>query len=125
MKIIARAIYSNPPVHGARIVSTVLSDPALKQKWLGEIRDMSGRIIKMRQALKDGLKEAGSTKNWDHITKQIGMFSYTGLTPSQCDYMTAKHNVYLTRNGRISMAGVTSKNVKALAKAMHEASQQP
>jgi aspartate aminotransferase len=124
LKIVARAIYSNPPVHGARVVSIILSDPVLRSKWREEIKEMSGRIIKMREVLKQNLKEAGSTKNWDHITDQIGMFSYTGLTPEQCDFLTAKHHVYLTRNGRISMAGVTSKNVKRLAQAMHEASQQ-
>lgn len=124
LKIIARAIYSNPPIHGARIVSSILSDAALQSKWKEEIKEMSGRIIKMRQLLKQHLIEAGSTKNWDHITNQIGMFSYTGLTPEQCDYLTAKHHVYLTRNGRISMAGVTSKNVKRLAEGIHDASLQ-
>jgi len=119
IKIVARAIYSNPPIHGARIVSTVLGDPKLKQMWLGEIRDMSGRIIKMRALLKDNLKQVGSKRNWDHITNQIGMFSYTGVTGEQCDVLTNKYHVYLTRNGRISMAGVTSKNVKYLAEAFH------
>jgi len=123
LKIVARAMYSNPPIYGARIVSTVLGDPKLYKMWRGEIKTMADRIIKMRQLLKDNLKKAGSTRNWDHITNQIGMFSYTGLTPAQCDYITQKHHVYLTRNGRISMAGVTTKNVEYLAKAMHDATQ--
>jgi len=121
LKIIARAIYSNPPIQGARLVSIVLGDPQLKAKWHDEIRIMAGRIISMRQLLKESLKTAGSVKNWDHITNQIGMFSYTGLTGEQCDFVTEKYHVYLTRNGRISMAGVTTKNVEHLAKAIHEA----
>jgi len=121
LKILARGIYSSPPIHGARIVSVILGDAKLQAQWRGEIKTMANRIISVRQLLKDHLKKAGSKKNWDHITNQIGMFSYTGLTPEQVDYMTAKHHVYLTRNGRISMAGVTTKNVEYLAKAIHDA----
>lgn len=122
LKIIARAIWSNPPVHGARIVSTILNDQKLTSMWKDEIREMSGRIIKMRELLKTGLAKAGSKKNWDHVTSQIGMFSYTGLTPAQCDALTEKHHIYLTKNGRISMAGVTSSNVEYLANAIHDVS---
>jgi aspartate aminotransferase len=94
-------MYSNPPLHGARIVNAVLSDPQLKAMWQGEIKTMAERIIKMRTLLRDGLAKAGSKRNWEHITNQIGMFSYTGMTPDQCDAITKKHEVYLTRNGRI------------------------
>lgn len=120
LKIIARAIYSNPPLHGARIVDTILDDPSLKATWQSEIEMMSNRIIRMRELLKENLVKAGSTLNWDHITNQIGMFSYTGVTPEQCDILTNKHHIYLTRNGRISMAGVTSGNVEKLAFALHD-----
>lgn len=121
IKMIARAIYSNPPVHGARIVSTILKDPELKGMWQDEIRQMSGRINKMRVLLKDNIIKAGSKHNWDHITNQIGMFSFTGATKEQCEAMTKNHEVYLTSNGRISMAGVTTGNVEHLANALHEA----
>lgn len=121
LQIIARAAYSNPPVHGARIVETILNDEALKSQWQGEIKEMSGRIIDMRALLKQNLSDVGSKLNWDHITNQIGMFSYTGLTKAQCEHMTSKHHIYLTMNGRISMAGVTTKNAGALAEAMHDA----
>jgi len=124
LKIIARAIYSNPPLHGARIVATVLNDPKLKAMWQTEIEQMSGRIIKMRTLLRDNLKNVGSKKNWDHITNQIGMFSYTGVTPEQCDVLTNKYHIYLTRNGRISMAGVNTGNVRYLAEAFHAVTKQ-
>merc|ERR1719510_749955 len=119
LKIVARAMYSNPPVHGARIVDEILSDPKLTAQWKGEVRDMAHRIIKMRTMLKDGLKAEGSTLNWDHITDQIGMFCYTGMTGEQVDALAKDWHIYMTRNGRISMAGVTSGNVGYLAKAMH------
>jgi len=121
LKILIRPMYSNPPLHGARIVSTILADQQLNTKWRGEVEKMAKRIISMRQALVDNLKALGSKKDWSHITKQIGMFAYTGLKPEQVEKMTKEHHVYLTKNGRISIAGITSQNVKHLATAMHEA----
>lgn len=81
---------------------------------------MANRIISMRTMLKDGLKKEGSSLNWDHITDQIGMFCYTGMKPNQVERLTKDFSVFLTKDGRISMAGVTTKNVGYLAKAMHE-----
>lgn len=124
LRICARSIYSSPPLHGARIVQTILDDADLTQMWHDEIKLMSGRIIDMRDQLKAEIIAAGSTKNWDHITNQIGMFSYTGMSVEQCEYLTDNYHVYLTSNGRISMAGVTSENVKHLAAGIHAATQQ-
>ncbi len=122
LKILIRPMYSNPPVFGAKIVQTILEDPALYALWLREVKTMADRIIGMRTALTQSLKTAGSTRNWSHISKQIGMFCYTGLTPQQVDRLAAEHSVYLTRNGRISIAGITPSNVEYLANAMHAVS---
>merc|ERR1712045_977044 len=119
LKIVARAIYSNPPLHGARIVEEILTDAALTQQWKDEVRDMAERIIKMRTMLKAGLKEEGSTMDWEHVTDQIGMFTFSGMSGEQVDALAKDWHIYMTRNGRISMAGVTSGNVGYLAKAMH------
>jgi aspartate aminotransferase len=120
LKILVRPMYSNPPVQGARIVQTILSDPQLTAQWRTEVDKMAKRIQGMRQSLVDNLKSLGSKKDWSHITNQIGMFSYTGLKPEQVDVMTKEFHVYLVRNGRISIAGITPHNVGHLAKAMHE-----
>ncbi|KAJ4982026.1 hypothetical protein NE237_032863 [Protea cynaroides] len=117
---IARPMYSNPPVHGAQIVPTILGDPDLKNLWLQEVKGMADRIIGMRTALKENLEKLGSSLSWQHITDQIGMFCYSGLTPEQVDRLTNEFHIYMTRNGRISMAGVTTGNVGYLANAIHE-----
>mmetsp|Transcript_11054 Transcript_11054/g.23422 ORF Transcript_11054/g.23422 Transcript_11054/m.23422 type:complete len:87 (-) Transcript_11054:612-872(-) len=83
---------------------------------------MADRINLMRTLLKDKLAEVGSTKNWDHITKQIGMFAYSGLSSDQVMAMRENHHVYCTADGRISMAGVTSGNVDYIANAIHDVS---
>ena len=61
--------------------------------------------------------DAGS---WDHITDQIGMFTYTGLNEKQCEQMISKHHIYLVKNGRISMPGLNSKNVEYMALSMKD-----
>jgi len=120
LKILIRPMYSNPPKFGAKIVSTILNDAKLYPQWQKEVKGMADRIISMRAKLVKGLKDVGSNRDWKHITDQIGMFCFSGLTPEQVDLMASKHHVYMTRNGRISMAGVTSKNVDYLAKAMYD-----
>lgn len=119
IKILIRPMYSNPPIHGARVVAEILGDAALKAEWLQDVKAMADRIISVRTTLRQNLKDLGSQKNWQHITDQIGMFCFTGMTPEQSDRLVKDFSVYLTRDGRISMAGVTSKNVGYLAEAMH------
>lgn len=74
----------------------------------------------MRASLRKHLEDLGSTKNWNHITDQIGMFCYTGLTSEQVDRLREEYHVYCTSDGRISIAGITSENVEYLARAFHE-----
>ncbi|KAK5136009.1 hypothetical protein LTR08_004263 [Meristemomyces frigidus] len=120
IKIIVRPLYSNPPVHGARIASTILNDPALNKQWLGEVKGMAERIITMRALLKENLEKLGSKQKWDHITDQIGMFAYTGLTAAEMTKLAEEHSVYATKDGRISVAGITSENVGRLAESIYK-----
>merc|ERR1711934_1332905 len=120
LDIIIRNLYSNPPKHGANIVKTVLSDPALYQEWRDELMAMSLRIQDMRKVLLEELTNLGTPGDWTHITSQIGMFSFTGLSPEQSKAMVEKHHIYMLGNGRISMAGVTSGNVKYIAAAIDD-----
>ncbi|XP_055542365.1 aspartate aminotransferase, mitochondrial [Wyeomyia smithii] len=119
IKILIRPMYSNPPIHGARLVTEILSDSNLRQEWLKDVKLMADRIISVRSTLQNNLKKLGSSRNWQHITDQIGMFCFTGMNQQQCERLTKDFSVYLTKDGRISMAGVTSKNVDYLAEAIH------
>ena len=120
IKILVRPMYSNPPIHGARIASEILNSAALKQQWLGEVQGMAERIMQMRALLQRHLEQLGSAHDWSHITAQIGMFAYTGLQAAQMQQLAAQHSVYATKDGRISVAGITSANVARLAEAMHQ-----
>jgi len=120
IKIIIRPMYSNPPSHGARIAEKILNNAQLNEQFLADVKGMADRIITMRTQLRAGIEGRGNANNWKHITEQIGMFCFTGLSPEQVAELTAKHHVYLTKDGRISVAGVSSKNVDYLANAIHE-----
>ncbi|XP_070506099.1 aspartate aminotransferase, mitochondrial [Chironomus tepperi] len=120
LKILIRPMYSNPPIHGARIVSTILSTPELRSEWLGDVKGMADRIISIRSKLRSTLENLGSKRNWQHITDQIGMFCFTGMNAEQSTRLSNEFSIYLTKDGRISMAGVTTKNVEYLAHGIHE-----
>eukprot|EP00741_Cyanophora_paradoxa_P002613 tig00000615_g2535.t1 len=120
LKTIVRPMYSSPPVHGARIASAILGDKALFGEWEVELKGMADRIIAMREALRGELVANGAPGTWDHIVDQIGMFSFTGLNTAQVERMINTHHVHMTKDGRISMAGVNTKNVAYLAAAMKD-----
>ncbi|KAJ1340924.1 hypothetical protein BSLG_004397 [Batrachochytrium salamandrivorans] len=113
-----RAGYSNPPAFGARIVSLVLNTPAMYQEWMGELKGMADRIISMRFSLYETLLELKTPGTWKHIIDQIGMFSFTGLTLAQVQLLRQKNHIYMTDNGRISMAGLNTGNVRRFAEAV-------
>lgn len=118
LAILQRSEISNPPIYGARIASIVLNDPALFAEWQENLRTMSGRIIDMRKRLRAKLEELKTPGQWNHITDQIGMFSFTGLTEPQVLKLRSDYHIYMTKNGRISMAGLNSKNVDYVATAI-------
>uniref|UniRef100_H2YRC9 Aspartate aminotransferase n=1 Tax=Ciona savignyi TaxID=51511 RepID=H2YRC9_CIOSA len=120
VELIVRAMYSNPPNHGARIVATTLSNPALKQEWLDNLHTMASRIKAMRHLLHSKLRSKGTPGNWDHIITQIGMFSYTGLNASQVEFLRKRH-IYLLSSGRINMCGITTSNIDYLVESIHDA----
>jgi aspartate aminotransferase, mitochondrial len=121
LKSIVRPMYSSPPKHGALIVKQVLQDNTLQQQYLTECRHMALRMQDMRSRLVLELSTAGSKLDWSHLHRQIGMFAYTGhLTATMCDRLTNDHAIYLTRDGRISLAGLNENNLARVAAAIHQ-----
>lgn len=119
LAILQRSEISNPPAYGARIASLVLNDPALFKEWEANLRTMAGRIIDMRKELRSKLEQLnGKEGSWKHITDQIGMFSFTGLNEPQVLQIRKDAHVYMTKNGRMSMAGLNTSNVEYVANAV-------
>jgi len=115
-------MYSNPPIHGARIVDIILSDPGLTADWHNELLLMSGRMQEMRKGLRGKLEALGNKNDWSHVTSQIGMFAYTGLNQDQVNELREKHHIYMTMDGRISIAGLNTGNLDYIAEKFHEVS---
>jgi aromatic-amino-acid transaminase len=118
LKATVRRNYSNPPMHGAHIVAKVLTDPELRPMWEAEVIAMRDRIRAMRRALFEVLSAKLPGRDFNYFLTQKGMFSYTGLSPEQCDRLREDHAVYLVRSGRMCVAGLNSRNVEATAQAM-------
>ncbi|KAH1057196.1 hypothetical protein J1N35_035261 [Gossypium stocksii] len=121
LKLVIRPMYSNPPIHGASIAMTILKNSDMYNEWKIELKAMADRIISMRKQLFDALSAKGTPGDWSHIIKQIGMFTFTGLNSDQVAFMTKEYDIYMTSDGRISMAGLSSKTVPHLADAIHAA----
>lgn len=118
VKSTIRGNYSNPPAHGALIVSTILGDTELKLLWETELTEMRERIAKMRSLFVETLKNEGVSQDFSFISKQNGMFSFSGLTKEQVAQLKDEHAVYIVGSGRISVAGMTKENMPVICKAI-------
>ena len=118
LKIAIRTNYSNPPTHGAQIVATVLTTPELRAQWELELAGMRLRIREMRTTLVAKLKAAGVQQDMSFVTRQQGMFSYTGLNKEQMLRLRQEFGIYGVDSGRICVAALNSQNIDAVAQAI-------
>jgi aspartate/tyrosine/aromatic aminotransferase len=121
VKRIIRVNYSNPPAHGGRVVETVLRDTALRKQWESEVAQMRERIKAMRTALVEGLHKRKVAEDLSFISRQNGMFSYSGLTDTQVKFLREQKSVYMVTGGRMNVAGITTSNITYLCDAIAEA----
>lgn len=113
-----RANYSNPPAHGAAIVTTVLDDPDLCAEWQAELQGMCRRIRQMRQLFVETLATKGVQRDLSFVSRRRGMFSFSGLTPQQVQELREEHSVYVVGDGRVNVAGMTEANMDVLCQAI-------
>ncbi|MFP3019205.1 MAG: amino acid aminotransferase [Arsenophonus sp.] len=118
IKSIIRANYSNPPSHGASIVTKILSDESLKKEWIKELTNMRQRIQKMRQLFVSTLQEKDAKQDFTFISKQNGTFSFSGLNKDQIKQLREKHAIYTISSGRINIAALTLENMIPLCTAI-------
>jgi aromatic-amino-acid transaminase len=113
-----RANYSNPPAHGGLIVSTILANAELRQEWEAELTEMRERIAEMRTLFVDSLQAEGVEQDFSFISRQNGMFSFSGLNKQQVARLKDEFAIYIVGSGRISVAGLTKNNMPAVCKAI-------
>ncbi|MGL6027217.1 MAG: aminotransferase class I/II-fold pyridoxal phosphate-dependent enzyme, partial [Vibrio sp.] len=114
VKAIIRSIYSNPPAHGAAVVTYILNNPALRAEWEAEVTEMRERIQEMRTLFVKTLQQVGVDADFSFIERQNGMFSFSGLSQAQVARLKAEFAIYIVGSGRISVAGMTKSNMLPL-----------
>lgn len=120
LKRVIRTNYSNPPTHGAQVVTLVLTTPSLRALWEEELAGMRMRIKEMRIVLQARLAAAGVRQDMSFITRQRGMFSYSGLGPDQMRRLRSEFGIYGVDSGRICVAALNSKNIDRVVAALVE-----
>ncbi|HZP91432.1 MAG TPA: amino acid aminotransferase [Burkholderiales bacterium] len=118
LKRTVRTNYSNPPTHGGQIVATVLNSAELRGIWEQELAQMRERIRDMRSRLVERIRSRLPGVDFGFVTRQRGMFSYSGLTRSQVQRLREEFSVYAIETGRICVAALNSRNIDYVADAV-------
>ena len=118
LRKIARGIYSMPPDHGAAIVARILSDSKLNADWRNELDAMRNRMLTLRHTFAAALAKTCNAEVGNAIDKQRGMFSMLPLKPEAVDKLREQNHIYMTRDGRINIAGISLDSIDYLATAV-------
>jgi aromatic-amino-acid transaminase len=118
LKRVVRTNYSNPPVHGGQVVAIALSTPELRQMWEDELAAMRVRIREMRELMVSKLKAKTPAHDFSFVTKQRGMFSYSGLTKAQVERLRTEFSIYAVDTGRICVAPLNHENIDRVVEAI-------
>ncbi|KII74020.1 Aspartate aminotransferase, cytoplasmic [Thelohanellus kitauei] len=121
LTVMIRNMYSNPPNHGASVAEKILNNEKYFEEWKTEVEIMYKRISEMRSGLAKRLEELKTPGDWSFLTRQRGLFSYTGLNKEQIQYMEKEHGVFMPISGRINVSGLTVECLDHVATAIHDA----
>ncbi|GAB4385736.1 amino acid aminotransferase [Albidovulum sp.] len=113
-----RQNFSFPPDHGARLVTIILGDPALRADWQAELEEVRLGMLALRRQLAEALQEAAGSDRFGFIAQHRGMFSRLGATPEQVERLKREHGIYLVGDSRLNIAGLNARTVPILARAV-------
>jgi aspartate aminotransferase len=116
--VVARAIWSMPPDHGAAVVDTILSSQELTTLWHQELKEMCDRINGLRTVVASSMKDAGIAQSFDFMTGEKGMFSFLGISPEQVATLKRDYSIYMVSSSRINVAGLNSNNLLYFVESM-------
>ncbi len=118
LNFLNRQNYSFPPDHGARLVTMILGDAALRADWMAELEEVRENMLALRRALSDALRQATNSDRFDFVAHHRGMFSRLGLTETQVNTLRDDHGIYMVGDSRINIAGLNARTVPILATAV-------
>ena len=113
-----RQNYSFPPDHGARLVTMILTDPALRAEWEAELEEVRLGMLKLREGLAAELQRLSGSDRFGFLAQHRGMFSRLGATPEQVERLKTEHGIYMVGDSRLNIAGLNATTVPILAKAV-------
>jgi aromatic-amino-acid transaminase len=113
-----RQNYSFPPDHGARLVTMILADPALRADWQAELEEVRLNMLSLRRSLAHELRRATNSDRYDFVAHHRGMFSRLGLSEAQVMELRDRFGVYMVGDSRINIAGLNARTVPILAAAI-------
>ncbi|WP_170469870.1 aromatic amino acid transaminase [Ruegeria arenilitoris] len=113
-----RQNYSFPPDHGARVVTTILNDEALRADWKAELEEIRLSMLGLRQRLADELQRLSGSDRFGFVAQHRGMFSRLGAAPELVEKLRADHGIYMVGDSRLNIAGLNANTVPILAKAI-------
>ncbi|WP_419740652.1 aromatic amino acid transaminase [Ruegeria sp.] len=113
-----RQNYSFPPDHGARVVTTILTDDALRADWQAELEEVRLSMLGLRQQLADELQRLTGSDRFSFVAQHRGMFSRLGAAPELVEKLRADHGIYMVGDSRLNIAGLNATTVPILAKAI-------
>ncbi len=116
-----RQNFSFPPDHGARLVTMVLSDPALRADWATELEEVRLGMLDLRTQLASELQRLSGSDRFGFLARHRGMFSRLGASAEHVEKLRADHAVYMVGDSRMNIAGLNSATVPVLAQAIIDA----
>uniref|UniRef100_UPI0037E91A78 putative aspartate aminotransferase, cytoplasmic 2 n=1 Tax=Semicossyphus pulcher TaxID=241346 RepID=UPI0037E91A78 len=116
---IVRSLWAQPPDAGARVVATVLSNPAHLVEWQGEVKHLVERCMLIRDLLRQRLRILGTPGCWDHLTQQSGLYCCTGLNGQQVDFLSKRRHIYLLPSGCLNVSAINGLNLDYIAESIH------
>ena len=118
-----RQNFSFPPDHGARLVTMILADDALRADWQAELEEVRLHMLTLRQDLADALRRDTNSDRFDFVAAHRGMFSRLGLTETQVNRLRTEHGIYMVGDSRINIAGLNAATIPVLAAAVAQVCQ--
>ncbi|XP_032693883.1 putative aspartate aminotransferase, cytoplasmic 2 isoform X1 [Lontra canadensis] len=118
---LTQALWLNPPTTGARIITSILCNPALQEEWKQSLKGLVENIMLIKEKVKEKLRLLGTPGSWDHITDQNGSHSYLGLNVQQVEYLVKKKHIYLPKNSRINFTCINAHNIDYITQSINEA----
>ena len=118
LNFLNRQNFSFPPDHGARLVTMILEDDALRADWKAELEEVRQNMLTLRRSLAEALRQATNSDRFDFVASHRGMFSRLGLTEAQVTALRERHGIYMVGDSRINIAGLNARTVGVLARAI-------